>query len=94
MNPYSVIVRPLLSEKADEQREQQDKYSFFVQTKAGKNDVKKAVEALFDVNVTSVRTSVVRGKTKRRGMHSSLRSSRKKAMVTLKKGQKIEAFEN
>lgn len=93
MNPYSVIVRPVLSEKSDATRERESKYTFEIKRDASKNDVKAAVEALFDVKVASVNTCITRGKMRRKGMHVSMSSNKKKAVVTLHQGQKLDIFE-
>jgi large subunit ribosomal protein L23 len=94
VNPYEVLVRPLLSEKSNDVREASNKYSFQVALKATKADVKKAVEAMFDVKVTSVATAVTRGKVKRRGNAVTKLSNTKKAVVTLPAGAKIGLFED
>ncbi len=92
MNPYDVLVRPLLSEKSNGVREAQNKYSFQVEPKASKEDVRKAVEKLFNVKVTGVTTLVTRGKVKRRGNAVTKLSNTKKAVVTLAEGAKIALF--
>ena len=94
MNPYSVIVRPLLSEKSVSYRENEGKYSFLVKRDASKDDVKKAIEKIFSVSVVGVNTTIIRGKTKRRGIHLSQLSNKKKAYVTLKVGDKIKIFDD
>ncbi len=93
MNPYSVLLRPMLSEKSNRQQEADNKYSFKVALKATKQDVKSAIEKLFSVDVVKVNTCITRAKVKRRGAHTSLGSNAKKAVVTLKKDQKIAIFE-
>lgn len=93
MNPYSVLVKPLLSEKSNDARERDNKYSFKVDLKATKGDVRKAVEKLFDVKVSSVQTLVTRGKIKRRGNQVGHLSNTKKAIVTLVEGAKIGLFD-
>jgi len=85
-----VIKGPLITEKLDAARE---KYSFIVDKKASKYDVANAVEKLFKVSVEGVRTNIVRGKTKRVGRSIGKRPNFKKAVVTLKEGDKIELFE-
>ena len=92
MNPYSVIVKPVLSEKSDSIREAEGKYTFQIMKDATKADVRAAIEELFDVQVQSVRTSITRGKYRRRGAHVSLGSKKKKAVVTLSRGQKLDIF--
>lgn len=96
MNPYSVLVKPVLSEKsmAARERESGRKYTFLIHNKATKDDVKKAVEKIFEVNVVAINTMITRGKTRRRGLVMSQQSLKKKAIVTLKSGQKIKVFED
>lgn len=94
MNPYSVLLKPILSEKSADQREDLHKYSFVVAMPSTKKDVKSAVEKAFDVKVANVHTVITRGKIKRRGMQFSKPSSSKKAIVTLQEGEKIALFED
>jgi large subunit ribosomal protein L23 len=102
----SIIKRPLLTEKSARLREtggwaaahaEGDTYAqkvvFEVARDANKIDVRRAVQELFKVTVTDVRTLVVRGKEKRVGRFSGQRPSWKKAFVTLKPGDNIEFFE-
>ena len=101
----SIIKRPLLTEKSARLREtgggaakpEGDTYAqqvvFEVARDANKIEVKQAVEKLFKVKVTQVRTLVARGKMKRIGRFSGRRPSWKKAFVTLKPGDNIEFFE-
>ena|SRR5450432_1187438 len=102
----SIIKRPLLTEKTARLREtggasaahaEGDSYSqkvvFEVARDANKNEVRAAVQELFKVTVTHVRTLIVRGKEKRVGRFSGLRPSWKKAFVTLSPGDNIEFFE-
>ena len=93
MNINDVIKGPLITEKLDKAREQFRQYSFIVDRKASKYDVARAVETLFKVSVEGVRTNIVRGKTKRVGRSTGQRPNFKKAVVTLKEGDKIELFE-
>jgi len=94
MNPYSVIRKPALSEKSDLVRESEGKYTFEISRDATKADVKAAIEKLFEVEVSRVNTCITRGKYRRRGAHVSLGSKKKKAVVTLKQGQKLDIFES
>ncbi len=94
MNPYSIIIKPLVSEKSVTLREQESKYSFLVLKDASKDEIKKAVESLFSVAVESINTTIVRGKVKRRGIHLSKLNNKKKAYVTLRAGQKIKIFDD
>lgn len=88
-----VIKGPLITEKLDKAREKFRQYSFLVDLKASKHDVANAVEQLFKVNVEGVRTAIIRGKVKRVGRSIGKRPNYKKAVVTLKEGDKIELFE-
>jgi large subunit ribosomal protein L23 len=94
VNPYSVLLKPLLSEKSNRGRENENKYTFLVEPKSSKTDVKKAVEKVFSVSVVGVTTLITRGKVKRRGNNISKLANTKKAVVTLKEGEKISLFED
>ena len=102
----TIIKRPLLTEKSARLREtgggaaapaEGDTYAqkvvFEVARDANKLEVRRAVETLFKVAVTDVRTLIVRGKQKRVGKFSGRRPAWKKAFVTLKPGDNIEFFE-
>ena len=93
MNINDVVKGPLITEKLDQAREKFRQYSFIVDRKATKLDVARAVETLFKVNVEAVRTNVVHGKVKRVGKNIGRRPNYKKAIVTLKEGDKIDLFE-
>ena len=88
-----IIKRPLLTEKAMKNNEQ-GIYVFEVVPTANKIEIKKAIEHLFEVNVESVRTVRTKGKVKsrmtRKGLMRGRRPLRKKAYITLKKGQTID----
>ncbi|MGH8003854.1 MAG: 50S ribosomal protein L23 [Limisphaerales bacterium] len=95
-DPKEVILSRLISEKGVLMKERDNKYLFRVTLDANKHEVKRAVEQLFKVHVTGVSTLVMRGKTKRFGFRreEGRRPNWKKAVVTLKKDEKIEAFES
>lgn len=93
MNTHDVIKGPVITEKLDHAREKFRQYSFIVDKKATKHDVAQAVEQLFKVTVEAVRTNIIRGKVKRIGRSMGKRPNFKKAIVTLKEGDKIELFE-
>ncbi len=93
MTSSDVIKGPLITEKMDKARETQRQYSFVVDRAATKHEVALAVQQLFKVTVEGVRTSVVRGKVKRVGKNIGKRPNWKKAIVTLKEGDKIDLFE-
>jgi len=93
MNRHDIILRPVLTEKSTQLREAQNKYCFVVQPKANKSEVKRAVEETLNVKVENVRIVNVLGKEKRLGRFSGKRSDWKKAIVTLKEGEKLTLFE-
>jgi large subunit ribosomal protein L23 len=88
-----IVVRPLITEKAERNRQALRHYSFEVHRDASKIQVKQAVEKLFNVHVEDVRTSIARGKNKRVGRNIGRRPNWKKAIVTLKEGETISLFE-
>jgi len=92
MHVYQVLRRPLITEK-NSQLQVQGKYVFEVADEANKNQIKQAVEKAFKVDVTAVNIVTVPGKQRRLGRHQVLMSPWKKAIVTLKPGDKIELFE-
>ena len=93
-NLREVIRRPLITEKATQLQESVGKYSFEVDKRANKIDVKRAVESMFDVHVVKVNTTSVHGKVKRMGRFVGRRSNWKKSIVTLADGQSIDYFES
>jgi len=88
-----IVKRPLITEKAEQSREAHQHFAFEVHREATKIQVKQAVEKLFNVHVTAVRTSIARGKNKRVGRSVGRRPNWKKAIVTLKEGETIALFE-
>jgi large subunit ribosomal protein L23 len=93
MNTNEVIINPILSEKSTDMADQ-SKYVFKVSMKANKNMVKKAIKEIFNVVPEKVNVLRVRGKRKRVRYHYGITAAWKKAIVTLKTGDKIELFEN
>jgi len=94
MNPYDVIRRPVITEKATIMKEDAHTLCFEVDRRATVTDVRRAVETVFNVKVTDVRVMNVRGKQKRLGRHAGFRSSWKKAYVKLADDQNmVEYFE-
>ncbi len=93
MNLTDIIKGPIITEKLDKARENFHQYSFLVDRQANKTEIRHAVEKLFKVNVTDVRTAIVRGKTKRVGKNIGKRPNWKRAVITLKEGQSIDLFE-
>jgi large subunit ribosomal protein L23 len=90
---HDTIISPLVTEKSTTQREGQNQYSFKVDKRANKIEIKEAVERLFKVKVTEVRTATIRGKVKRLGRGFGKRPDWKKAIVTVKEGDRIDFFE-
>lgn len=94
MNIEQVIKRPIvMTEKASDLREVENKYTFEVDLNASKGQIRNAVEKLFDVSVTDVNTQIVRGKMKRVGREFLKRQNWKKAVVTLGADDSIDFFE-
>jgi large subunit ribosomal protein L23 len=91
-SPRDVIVRPVVSEKSYAGIES-NTYTFLVDPRANKTEIKEAVQRIWDVRVTSVNTLTRRGKVKRRGWTRGRRPNEKRAIVTLAAGDRIEIFE-
>lgn len=92
---YQILKEPVITEKSTAQRAESNTVAFWVDLKVNKNDIKEAVEKIFNVKVLDVNTMRVPGKTKRSGRLSKMSkgSTRKKAYITLKEGDKIPLFE-
>ena len=91
--PRSVIKRALITEKGTVLREELRQYYFEVDRDANKIEIQRAVETIFSVKVSQVRTMQIRGKVKRQGRWTGRRPNWKKAIVTLQPDHKIELFE-
>lgn len=90
-HPAQILRTPVLSEEATIQTSAHNKYTFKVDPNANKRQIKEAVEQQWpDVHVTQVNTMVYDGKLKRRGMFVGRGAKWKKAIVTLRAGDKIE----
>lgn len=89
---YRILRRPRVTEKGLTMADRTRAYPFEVATTANKVEIRKAVEALFDVKVESVRTMNMLGKYKRMGRHFGRRPAWKKAIVKLRAGYAIEDF--
>lgn len=92
-NPHDIIIKPLVTEKAVNLAQEQNKYVFYVDRSANKIEIKNAIEELFNVKVLAVNTLNTKGKKKRVGRFEGLTPMRKKAIVTLNEGDKISVFE-
>jgi large subunit ribosomal protein L23 len=88
-----ILKAPHLTEKSVIQKDATNQITFLVDRGANKIEIKRAVESLFKVTVLRVNTVNVRGKVKRLGRFTGRRADWKKAMVTLKQGDRIEYFE-
>jgi len=93
VNDYNVIKKPIISEKAELLRREFNKYTFEVDKRANKLEIRKAIENIFDVKVETVTTLNVKPKEKRHGMRLYKTPLKKKAVVKLKDGDKITYFE-
>ena len=91
---YTVIRRPMITEKALAAKETEGTLVFEVAANATKTEVKQAVETLFKVKVEAIRTANFVGKERKRGRFSGYRSDWKKAYVRLKAGQKMPEYIN
>ncbi|MBI5856956.1 MAG: 50S ribosomal protein L23 [Sphingobacteriales bacterium] len=96
MKISEVLIRPILTEKANAQQEKLRRYAFKVNRNANKLEIKKAVESFYGVTVTNVNTSVSPGKNKSRftkaGVISGRKPSYKKAFVTVAEGENIDLY--
>jgi large subunit ribosomal protein L23 len=92
MDIYTVIKRPIITEKAMDQKDAKHTLCFEVDVHANKREVKQAVEKLFKVKVDSVATLHFAGKERRRGRYTGYKSDWKKAFVRLKAGEKMIEF--
>lgn len=90
---YTVVKRPVVTEKSALIKESLNQVVFEVDRRANKKMIKEAVEKLFKVTVIRVHTSMVTGKAKRYGKAVGRHPDWKKAVVTLKEGSRIEVFE-
>lgn len=96
MSNKIILVKPLITEKADTLSETQSQYSFIVDKGANKIEIRKAVEQLYTVNVEAVNTMIIAGKRKsrntKRGVLHGRKATYKKAIVTLATGETIDFF--
>ena len=92
-NPYSVLKKPLITEKSNVMKEELNQIAFAVDPRANKIEIKEAVQKIFNVHVLKVRTFNLLGKRKRLGRSEGKKSDWKKAIVTLKEGERIDFFE-
>ena len=96
MKVTEILIKPILSEKANAQQESLRRYAFKVNRRANKLEIKTAIEQFYGVNVLEVNTLVVPGKQKTRstksGIISGVKSGYKKALVTVAEGETIDLY--
>lgn len=92
-DPHDVILYPVISEKSYSAIDRRQ-YTFMVDPRSNKTEIKDAVQEVFDVRVTSVNTMNKKGKPRRRGLTRGHTAGGKKAVVTLAEGDSIEFFES
>ncbi|HMK33549.1 MAG TPA: 50S ribosomal protein L23 [Desulfomonilaceae bacterium] len=93
MDHYTIIRRPIVTEKGSTLKDDNNQLIFEVNLDSNKSEIKKAIEKLFKVTVLSVRTQNRMGKRKRLGRSIGRRRNWKKAIVTLKEGDRVDFFE-
>lgn len=96
MKLTEILIKPILTEKANAQQEKLRRYAFKVNRRANKLEIKTAIEQFYGVNVLDVNTLVVPGKNKSRstkaGIISGVKSGYKKALVTVAEGETIDLY--
>lgn len=93
MDKGRIIRRPLYTEKSTRQQDDHNQYVFEVDQRANKREIAEAVESLFDVEVTKVRTQCRMGKIRRMGVFAGRQRDWKKAIVTLAEDDSIDLYE-
>lgn len=93
MDPYEVLIRPIVTEKSGFQTDNLNRYTFEVDVRANKHQIRDAVEQIFSVQVLAVNVLNLRGKKRRWGRIVGRTKDWKKAVVTLAPGQSIQFFE-
>ena len=92
-DPRDIIFEPIVSEKSYDLIEDSNTYTFVVDRRANKTQIKQAIASIFDVEVLSVNTMNRKGKLKRTGYVLGKRKDTKRALVKLADGDKIDIFE-
>jgi large subunit ribosomal protein L23 len=92
LEPYQIILRPMITEKATRLSERQNTYTFEVNSIATKTEIKEAIQTLFDVQVATVRTQNRKGITKRFRLKMGTTRNYKKAIVELKSDYRIDFY--
>lgn len=92
-NPRDIILQPVVSEKSYDLVDANNQYTFVVDPRSNKTEIRQAIEEIFDVKVISVNTMNRQGKVKRTGFTLGKRKNTKRALVTLASGDSIDVFE-
>lgn len=92
-NPRDIIFQPVVSEKSYDLVDANNQYTFIVDPRSNKTEIKQAIQTIFDVKVIAVNTMNRKGKLKRTGMTIGRRKNTKRALVTLASGDSIDVFE-
>jgi large subunit ribosomal protein L23 len=92
-DPRDVVIRPIVSEKSYDLIQDANTYTFVVDPRANKTEIKEAIKKIFDVDVLSVNTMNRKGKLKRTGWVTGRRAATKRALITLAPGESIDIFE-
>lgn len=93
MTPHEILRKPVITEKSTIQKEANNQFTFEVDRRANKVEIRRAVEQVFNARVVNVRTIRMNGKIKRFGRTLGKRRNWKKAIVTLAQGEHVEFFE-
>ncbi len=93
MDPHQIIIKPVISEKSYNLIETESQYTFQVDKRANKNQIKRAIEEAFEVKVHKVNTVNVKSKPKRQGFYRGRTATWKKAVIRLAEGERIDLFE-
>ncbi|MCL6523402.1 MAG: 50S ribosomal protein L23 [Thermoflavifilum sp.] len=98
MKATDILIKPLVTEKSNQLSEKLNRYTFQVNRKANKLQIKKAVEEFYGVTVKEVNTAVIPGKRRNRytisGVINGKKPAYKKAIVTLAEGESIDLYAN
>ena len=92
-NPRDIILQPVVSEKSYDLVDANNQYTFIVDPRSNKTEIKQAIQTIFDVKVISVNTMNRQGKRKRTGLTLGKRKNTRRALVTLASGDSIDVFE-
>lgn len=92
-DPHQILIRPLLTEKVTGLREKLNKIGFLVDRSANKIEIKQAAEEILKVRIEKVHIINVKGKRKRLGRYEGRRPNVKKAILSLKHGERVDLFE-